>query len=273
MTPVAPKPTVDPKPTVGPRHRTARLAGRRILVTGAASGIGRAVAELFHDEGAAVALLDRSPDVAGVASEWPADGRSIALRADLTDDAAIAEAVAAAVGTLGGLDGIVNAAGADLVRPFAEMSSAEWRAMIDINLTGPAMVCRAAATALTQTGGGTIVNISSGAGLRPLEHRTAYCAAKAGLVMFSKALAMDLAAFGIRVNAICPGIIDTPMFRRSYEDAPDPDAALAKIMDRFLIKRVGEPDDIAQAALYLTGAESRQVTGIALSVDGGRSFH
>lgn len=266
MTAIPPRPDVE-------RGRQGRLAGRRILVTGAASGIGRAVAELFYAEEAAVALLDRSADVRAVTAEWPADGRSVALRADVTDDAAVEGAVAAALDAFGGLDGIVNAAGADLVKPFAEMSPTEWRSMIDINLTGPAMVCHAAAHALKRAGSGTIVNISSGAGLRPLEDRTAYCAAKAGLVMFSKALAVDLAGFGIRVNAICPGVIDTPMFRRSYEDAADPKAALAKIMDRFLIKRVGEPDDIAQAALYLSADASRQVTGIALSVDGGRSFH
>jgi len=174
---------------------------------------------------------------------------------------------------LGGLDGVVNAAGVDLLRPFAQMSLAEWQRILAVNLTGPMMVCRAALEALARSGHGTIVNIASGAALRPLEHRTAYCAAKAGLVMLTKALAIDLAASGIRANAICPGIIDTPMFRASFESAPDRDAAFARILDRFIIKHPGRPDDIAYAALYLTSEESAHVTGSALAVDGGRAFH
>jgi NAD(P)-dependent dehydrogenase (short-subunit alcohol dehydrogenase family) len=135
------------------------------------------------------------------------------------------------------------------------------------------LVCHAAEPLMKRAGRGTIVNIASGAGLRPLEHRTAYCTAKAGLIMFGKTLAVDLASAGIRVNAICPGIIDTPMFRGSWEDAPDHQAALSKILDRYVIKRTGEPEEIAYAALYLTSDESSFVTGTALAVDGGRTFH
>jgi NAD(P)-dependent dehydrogenase (short-subunit alcohol dehydrogenase family) len=142
-----------------------------------------------------------------------------------------------------------------------------------VDLTGPMLVCHAALPAMKQAGRGTIVNIASGAALRPLEQRTAYCAAKAGLVMFGKTLAVDLAAYHIRVNAICPGIIDTPLFRSSWEGAADPEGELAKILDRYVIRRPGEPEEIAQAALYLTGDESSFVTGAALAVDGGRTFH
>jgi NAD(P)-dependent dehydrogenase (short-subunit alcohol dehydrogenase family) len=168
---------------------------------------------------------------------------------------------------------VVNAAGADLMRPFGEMSSDDWARILAVNLTGPCQVCRAALPALQAAGRGTVVNIASGAALRPLENRTAYCAAKAGLVMFGKALAIDLAPFNVRVNAICPGIIDTPMFRASFEAAPDVQAEFARILDRYVIKRVGQPDDIAHAALFLTGDESAYVTGSALAVDGGRTFH
>jgi NAD(P)-dependent dehydrogenase (short-subunit alcohol dehydrogenase family) len=122
-------------------------------------------------------------------------------------------------------------------------------------------------------GGGTIVAIASAAALRPLEQRTAYCSAKAALVMLAKTLAMEVAADGIRVNAICPGIIETPLFRSSYEGAADPEAEKRRILERYVIKRVGRPEEVAQAALYLTGAESGYTTGSALAVDGGRSFH
>jgi NAD(P)-dependent dehydrogenase (short-subunit alcohol dehydrogenase family) len=247
-----------------------RLAGRRVLVTGAASGIGLATCQLFQAEGAKVAMLDLDElPLTRAAKRLGAPCRS----ADVADEAAVADAVPALAAALGGLDGIVNAAGVDLMQPFAKMSAAEWARVLAVDLTGPAQVCHAALPALEQAGRGTIVNIASGAALRPLENRTAYCAAKAGLVMFSKTLAIDLAALNVRVNAICPGIIDTPMFRASYEDADDPEATFATIMERYVIRRVGDPADIAYAALYLTSDESAYVTGSALAVDGGRTFH
>jgi NAD(P)-dependent dehydrogenase (short-subunit alcohol dehydrogenase family) len=145
--------------------------------------------------------------------------------------------------------------------------------VLAVNLTGPCLVCQAALPALRAAGRGTIVNIASAAALRPLGQRTAYCAAKAGLVMFGKALAMDLAPYDIRVNSVCPGIIDTPLFRASFEGAENPVEELARILDRYVIKRAGQPDDIAEAALYLTSDASAFVTGSSLAVDGGRSFH
>ena len=247
-----------------------RLQGRRILVTGAASGIGLAIATRFAAEGARVAMLDRSE--AALLTQASRLGLS-SVTADVADEAQVGAAIAAAAASLGGLDGVVNAAGIDLMRPFGEMSSAEWRRVMAVDLDGPFHICAAALPFLRAAGAGTVVNIASGAGLRPLEQRTAYCSAKAGLVMFSKALAVDLAADNIRVNAICPGLIDTPMARAGYEQAEDPEAELAKILDRYLLKRVGVPEDIAAAALFLTSADSAYVTGTAMAVDGGRTFH
>jgi NAD(P)-dependent dehydrogenase (short-subunit alcohol dehydrogenase family) len=246
-----------------------RLAGRRILVTGAASGIGLAIAKLFRKERAAVAMLDRDAATLGKAG---VDGAATFV-CDVANEGQVRDAVARAAAALGGLDGLVNSAGIDLMRPFEHMTSAEWARILAVDLTGPMLVCHAALPALKQAGRGTIVNIASGAALRPLEHRTAYCAAKAGLVMLGKALAVDLAAYHIRVNAICPGIIDTPLFRSSWTGAADPEAELARILERYVIRRPGEPEEIAQAALYLTGDESSFVTGAALAVDGGRTFH
>ncbi len=250
-----------------------KLQGRRIIVTGAASGIGKAIAARFLSEGARVGLIDRSASALQQAAEALGKGVTSAV-ADVSDEAAVKGAVANIVATLGGIDGVVNSAGIDLLRPFADMPSSEWHAVLAVNLNGPFHLCQAALPHMRRAGpGGTIVNIASAAGLRPLDHRTAYCASKAGLVMFTKALAMDLSRDGIRANVICPGIIETPLFRASYENAPDPQAELARITDRYVIKRVGQPDDIASAALYLSSAESSYVTGTALAVDGGRSFH
>lgn len=246
-----------------------RLAGRRVLVTGAASGIGLATARLFQREGARVAMLDRD----GAALTKAAEDGAAALVCDVAEEGQVRAAVAQAAAALGGLDGVVNSAGIDLMRPFEQMTAAEWARVMAVDLTGPMLVCHAALPALRQAGRGTIVNIASGAALRPLEHRTAYCAAKAGLVMFGKTLAVDLAADRIRVNAICPGIIDTPLFRSSWAGAADPEAELARILERYVIRRPGEPEEIAQAALYLTSDESSFVTGAALAVDGGRTFH
>jgi len=249
-----------------------RIQGRRILVTGAASGIGLAVATLFAQEGARVGMLDRN--AAGVQSAATALGAAaFPVVADVAQEAQVRTAVASAVDALGGLDGVVNCAGIDLLQPFAEMTAEDWRAVMAVDLDGPFFVCRAALPALRRAGAASIVNVASAAALRPLEHRTAYCSAKAALVMFSKSLAVDLAADNIRVNAICPGIVDTPLFRGSYEAAPDPEAELRRIMDRYLIKRPGRAEEIAAAALFLTSDESAYMTGAAIAVDGGRSFH
>ena len=239
-----------------------RLSDRRILVTGGASGIGRAIGERFAQEGAKVALLDRASIAEG-----------IGIQCDLLDQDAIAPAVAQATERMGGLDGVVNCAGADLMRPLSEMTPDEWQKIIGVNLTAPMLVCRAALPAMKAAGRGTIVAVASGAALRPLPNRTAYCAAKAGVVMFCKSLSLELSDSNIRVNAICPGIIDTPMWRASWEGAQDPEAELAMIFDRYVIKRVGEPREIADAALFLTSDESSYMTGTAIAVDGGRTFH
>lgn len=253
-----------------------RLNGRHIVITGAASGIGRATAALFRAEGARVGLIDR--DAARLAETRSAlsaqAGEDVAAEpADVGDAEAVEKAVAALGKAMGGVDGIIAAAGIDLLKPFDEMSLAEWNAVLNVNLNGPFNVCHAALPMMKAAGGGTIVQIASGAALRPLASRTAYCASKAGLVMFAKALAVDLAPFDIRVNAICPGIIETPLFRASFETAEDPEAELSVILDRYLIRRVGQPEDIANAALFLSCAESSHVTGSALAVDGGRTFH
>ncbi|MEJ8573608.1 SDR family NAD(P)-dependent oxidoreductase [Microbaculum marinum] len=253
-----------------------RLEGRRILVSGAASGIGRATAEMFHREGAAVALLDRDGDrLADVHAAIETNGRPpvTVLTVDVTDDDGVRAAIDDAADTLGGLDGLVGCTGIDLLKPFEEMAVADWCAILDTNLTGAFSVTSAAVPHIRAAGGGTIVHVASGAALRPLEARTAYCASKAGLVMFAKSLAVDLARHEIRVNAICPGIIESPLFRQSLEGVDDPDAEMAGILDRYLIKRIGKPEDIAYAALYLSSPESAHVTGTALSVDGGRTFH
>jgi len=244
------------------------LAGRRIVVTGAASGIGRAAGELFVRRGAKVAFLDRDAGVKAIAD---GAGGAIGLVVDVADEASVTRAMAEAGTALGGIDGLVNSAGIDLVKSITDMTPAEWNRLLAVNLNGPFHVCRAAAPFLREAPEATIVNVASGAGLVPLKHRTAYCASKAGLVMFTKSLAMELAP--VRVNAFCPGIIDTPLFRLSFENEPDPDAELRRILDRYLIKRAATAEEAAHIVLFLSSRASSIMTGVALAGDAGRTFH
>lgn len=241
-----------------------RLAGRRILVTGAASGIGQAIASLFTRAGAQVVALDRAPALALHGHPGPA----LSCQADITDALAVQAVVLRASDTLGGLDGVVNAAGIANTDWAEQVSDADWARVIEVNLTGTFNVCRAALPALRKSGGGTIVNLASGQGLQPFKQRSAYAASKAGVIAFSKCIAMEWAP-QVRVNTVCPGAVDTPMVRGGYSA----DALQATVGPRYALQRIGQPHEIALAALYLTSAESSFVTGIVLAVDGGRSYH
>lgn len=236
-----------------------RLAGRRIIVTGAASGIGCAVAGLFHEAGARLTLLDRN--VSGLA-EVASRAGALAFEADVTDEAAVARAVAAGGSAMGGIDGVVNAAGIQLRGAAQDVEPASWRRVLEVNLTGAYIVVHHCLPWLLKETAGSIVNISSGQGLLPnAPNRTAYAASKGGLVNFSRALAAELAP-RIRVNSVCPGAVNTPML-----------AAAPANLDAYALKRVAEPIEVAQTVLFLTSLEASYVTGIALAVDGGRSFH
>lgn len=247
-------------------------APRQLIVSGGASGIGLAVARMAVARGARVALLDR--DTAALADAVRRLGEAaLALECDVSDASAVRTAVDRAAQWLGGVDALVNSAGIDALTSLETTSDEEWARVLAVNLTGPMLVCRAALPHLRAAGGGSIVNIASGAGLRPLPNRTAYCASKAAVIMFGKSLAIETAADGIRVNAVCPGAIDTPLFRTSYENADDPERALAEIRERYALGRVAAPEEVAEAVLYLSGPGASYITGTALAVDGGRTFH
>jgi len=238
---------------------TGRLEGRRVLITGAASGIGRRTAELFAAEGAALTLLDLNRE--GLA-EIARETRVLGVEADVTQEAAVSRAVEQGAAAMGGVDGVVNAAGIVIHGSVLDVGVAAWQHVLDVNLTGTYIVVRCCLPWLTKAPFATIINIASGQGLLPnTPNTTAYAASKGGVVNLTRALAAELAP-SIRVNSVCPGMVDTPMT-----------AGLQQTVDRYAMKRIADPLEIAQAILFLTGTESSFITGAALAVDGGRTFH
>lgn len=246
----------------------ARLNGRRIIVTGGASGIGRATCALFAAEGARVAVLDLSAAAAEAAAQ-PIGGVGIAV--DVSDAASVAAAVARAAEALGGVDGLVNAAGIFSAAGLADTSQALFAQTLAVNLTGTFLMVQAVAPLLLAAGQGTIVNIGSGVGITPTgPGSTAYVASKGGVIAMTKALAMELAPT-VRVNVVCPGAVQTPMtesFLVRADGSVDP-----VIAGRYALKRAAMPGELAAAILFLTSLESSFVTGVTLPVDGGRTFH
>jgi len=241
-----------------------KLAGRRILITGAASGMGRAVAELFVREGARVALLDRNEE--GVTALATTLG-ALACRCDISSAQDVSKCVGDAIEFLGGLDGVINAAGIYLAKSFEDIDPESWNRVITTNLNGPYHIVRATLPALRQAPLATIVNIASVSGYLPMAGTSVYSASKAAVIMLTKCLALELGPT-IRVNAICPGVIRTEMTRHIWQDA----ARAASTADRVALKKIGTPEEIASAALYLSSEDSGFSTGTEIVVDGGFSW-
>jgi NAD(P)-dependent dehydrogenase (short-subunit alcohol dehydrogenase family) len=247
------------------------LKGKRALITGAASGIGEATALLFAREGAAVSVVDL--DVEGgrsVVSRIQAEGgRAIFVRADVTRAGDCKSAVEDTVSTLGGLDILFNNAGIVRRATVLELSEGDWDQVMAVNVKSAFLLCKYAIPVMAQAGGGVIVNAASGWGLVGGPRAASYCASKGAIVQLTKAMAIDHGPQNIRVNCVCPGDTDTPLLRREAEQLGEPtDRFLAQAADRPL-GRIGTPEDIAQAVLYLASDAASYVTGTALVVDGG----
>jgi NAD(P)-dependent dehydrogenase (short-subunit alcohol dehydrogenase family) len=244
------------------------LAGRVAFVTGAGSGIGRAIAELFTREGARVAGFDRSREAgAELVAALDALGaeQSLFVHGDVRVSADVERAIDDVVTRAGRIDAVVNCAGVREIGDVYTLSTDEWDNVLAVNLSGVFYCCQSAARRMRETGGGSITNISSVGGLIGLSHRPAYTAAKHGVIGLTKSLARDLAPDGIRVNAICPGLIRTPLTESYFADEAF-ERGLATIVPQ---QRVGVAADVANAALYLASDMASYVNGIALTVDGG----
>jgi len=248
-----------------------RLANRRIVITGGGSGIGLATATLFAAEGAKLAILDRSPKSLDSARMQFPD--AIVLECDVSVEADVNRAVTSAAERLGGLDGVCNIAGIGTRKSFEDTTAKDMLTDIGVNLMGPFLVSKAALPHLRAAGGGTIVNVASGLALRPTEGRTAYGASKGGLITMTKAMAIDLAADNIRVNVVCPGLIDTPLIKDSTHGSTFTPEQYQKLMERRILRRMGKAEELADAILFLTSDQSSFITATTLAVDGGGSMH
>jgi NAD(P)-dependent dehydrogenase (short-subunit alcohol dehydrogenase family) len=268
----APRPGHDAKQcAITSFERTQRRIGmttenkKAALVTGAARGIGLAVAKKFLAEGWRVALLDIEGEMlrGAVAALDDADNM-LALRCDVADAGAVAGAVAATQARFGRLDALVNNAGVAVFAPLLETSDEDWNRVLAVNLTGPFLCTKAAAPLMREHGGGAIVNITSISAVRASTLRTAYGTSKAGLAHLTKQFAVELAALGIRVNAVAPGPVETAMAKQVHTPQ-----IRADYHDAIPLNRYGLEEELAEAVFFLCSERASYITGQVLAVDGG----
>jgi NAD(P)-dependent dehydrogenase (short-subunit alcohol dehydrogenase family) len=245
-----------------------RFKDQGALVTGAGSGIGRETAHAFAAEGAHVAVADIDLKMAERSAEEirKKGGSAHAFSLDVTDPKAVAGFIDATANRLGRIDVLVNSAGVREIKPVLELPLEEWQRVIDVNITGVFLCSQAFGRHLVQAGKpGAIVNLASTLGVVAAPHRAAYTASKHAVVGLTKEMAMELGDKGIRVNAVGPGVIRTPLTERYFQDA---DFA-QRIRDLHALGRWGEPHEIAKAILFLASDEASFVTGTTLLIDGG----
>lgn len=237
---------------------SGRFAGRRALVTGAGSGIGMATARALHAEGAEVLAADVSGDRVRALADELGD-RATGLELDVRDEAAVARATP-------GLDVLCNVAGIGSTTSAPDTPLEVWEDVFAVNVTGTFLCCKHAIGDMAARGGGVIVNTASVAGLVGLPNRAAYCASKGAVIALTRALAVDHVGQGVRVNAVCPGTVDSPWVRRLVEEVGE---SLDALRARQPMGRLGTPEEVAAAILYLASDDAAFMTGAGLVLDGG----
>ena len=249
-------------------ERAGRVAGKVVVITGAASGLGAESARRLAAEGARLILTDLNAE-AGEALAAELGEQAHFMRHDVADEAAWAAVAAEAVSRFGGLYGLVNSAGVAGGMPLLEMSYEDWRRVLSINLDGTFLGMRACAPAMVQGGGGSIVNLSSILGKVGQPGAANYCASKGGVLMLTKAAALEWAPAAIRVNSVHPGYIETPMVTGALQASENGNEMRDLIISRHPLGRLGRPREIADAVVFLISEESSFMTGAELVVDGG----
>jgi NAD(P)-dependent dehydrogenase (short-subunit alcohol dehydrogenase family) len=249
-----------------------RFVGKRALVTGSGSGIGRATALALTAEGARVAIVDRNGEAAAETAASCGEAAAVALAGDVADETSVDSVVRHAVAWLGGLDLLVNSAGVGAVgqpTALAELSLDAWRTTIETNLTGTYLVTRASLPHLISAGGGVVVNLASAYASVAGPKLGAYSASKGGIVQLTRNVAVDYASARIRANAIAAGFVDTPMLRADLEKDPEPGGALDAILDRIPQHTLMSAEQVARVILFLLSDDAEIITGTLLFADGG----
>ncbi len=247
------------------------LDSKCALITGGASGIGRATALLLAQQGAAVAVVDMNEAQGQAVAQAiiQNSGRAVFIRCDVSQAADCQRAVQETIKQLGGLDILFNNAGIIRRADVVGMTEAEWDRVMDVNVKSIFLFAKYAVPIMAQAGGGVIINTASGWGLKGGRHAVSYCASKGAVVNMTRAMALDHGAQKIRVNCVCPGDTDTPMLRHEAQQLGEPEAKfMAEAAERPL-GRYGQPEEIAQAVLFLASDASSYITGAVLAVDGG----
>jgi NAD(P)-dependent dehydrogenase (short-subunit alcohol dehydrogenase family) len=241
------------------------LSGKRIIVSGAASGIGLGSAQFFAAQGATLLVTDR--DTAALDASWPTLPPAQRIGADVIDESDCDEVVRTAVRDLGGLDGVFHCAGiSDVVAPALEIAADDWQRVVDVNLRGTFLMCRAAGRVLVAQGSGSIVTTSSVNGLAGIPRRHAYGPAKAAIAQLTRTLACEWGGAQVRVNALAPTYVATPMVDRLAREGK---IDIARLERRTPMGRIATVDDVARAAAFLLSDWSAYITGVILPVDGG----
>lgn len=241
------------------------------IVTGAASGIGKATAAMFGRKGAAVVVVDRNRagGEATAAAITESGGRAIFVYADVSQPSNFEFAVSETEKKFGGVDIMVNNAAVQIMKTLTETSEEEWDTLHNVNLKGVFLGCKYSIPAMLRRGAGVIVNVASVLGLVGDPDLAAYCATKGGIIALTRAAAIGYGPQGIRINCICPGDVETGLLKDFFNAKPDPQAAREAITAHYALRRVASPDDIANCIGFLASDEASFMTGATMTVDGG----
>lgn len=254
-----------------------KLEGKVAIITGGGTGIGAAIAKLFVLEGAKVCITGRRKEMLDTVLEALPAGSTVACKADITDPSDVDKTVALALEFGGKIDVVVNNAGVGAVGEVAGHDIDLWRETLETNLTGPFLLMRASIPHMIKNGGGSLIHISSVAGVRSAPEAAAYCTSKAGLIMLAQQVALDYGKHHIRSNVVCPGWVRTPMSEHEMDElggmiGKNREEAFAHVVKDLPLSRVATPDEIARVCLFLASDDSSFMTGAVVMVDGGSAI-